>query len=113
MQALALLLQIFLPGTQPGDIVNWPLHDNLYCVECHGKYSLDHYEPWDTWSGSMMANASRDPLFWAAVDIANQDSPGVGEWCIRCHSPKTWLEGRSSPPDGSGFLGLPSELASD
>lgn len=113
MQALALLLQIFLPGTQPGDIVNWELRDNLYCLECHGKYSLEHYEPWDTWSGSMMANSSRDPLFWAAVDIANQDTPGIGEWCIRCHSPKTWLEGRSSPSDGSSFLGLPGQVASD
>jgi hypothetical protein len=113
MTALALLLQIFLPGTQPGDIVNWPLRDNLFCIECHGQYSLEHYEPWDTWSGSMMANSSRDPLFWAAVDIANQDSPGIGEWCIRCHSPKTWLEGRSSAPNGSSFIGMPGVPGGD
>ncbi len=105
--------QVFLPGTQPGEIENWPLAENLTCQECHGRYSLEHYEPWDTWSGSLMANASRDPLFWAAVDIANQDSPGIGEWCIRCHSPKTWLEGRSFSPDGSAFGGSPGEPGGD
>jgi hypothetical protein len=113
MTPLALLLQIFLPGTQPGEITNWPLLDNLYCQICHGQYSLDHYEPWDTWSGSMMANSARDPLFWAALDIANQDSPGIGEWCIRCHSPKAWLEGRSTAPDGSDFLGTAGEPGGD
>lgn len=61
----------------------------------------------------MMANAARDPLFWAAVDIANQDSPGIGEWCIRCHSPKAWIEGRSEAPDGSAFLGAIDEPGGD
>jgi hypothetical protein len=113
MLPLTILLQIFLPGTQPGDIVHWPLQINLNCRECHGRYSPDHFEPWDTWTGSMMANSARDPLFWAAVDIANQDSPGVGEWCIRCHSPKAWLEGRSSAPDGSAFQGSMSVPGGD
>ncbi len=98
--------QIFLPGTQPGEITNWPLLDVDYCKICHGRYSFDlHQEPYDTWTGSMMANAARDPIFWAAVDIANQDSPGVGEWCIRCHAPKAWLEGRSAQANGAGLEG--------
>lgn len=106
--------QIVLPGTQPGEIVNWPLLTPNECATCHGNYvaGLD-YEPFDSWSGSMMANSARDPLFWAAVDIANQDIPGAGEFCIRCHSPRAWLAGRSSVPDGSALLGYPDEPNND
>jgi hypothetical protein len=49
----------------------------------------------------MMANAGRDPLFWAALDVANNDLPGIGEWCLRCHTPVGWLAGRAAPPVGS------------
>jgi hypothetical protein len=100
--------QIVLPGTQPGDLQNFPeIMSNSICMVCHADYEADDSEPWNSWSGSMMANAARDPMFWAAVDIANQDVPGVGEFCIRCHSPRAWLDGRSSTPDGSAFLGSP------
>lgn len=106
--------QIPLPGTQPGDLVNWPLIAPSNCSSCHGAYVAGRdYEPYDSWAGSMMANSARDPLFWAAVDIANQDIPGSGELCIRCHSPKAWLEGRSSTPDGSAMLGYPDEPDND
>ena len=106
--------QTVLPGTQPGDLQNWPLLPPSDCKTCHGGYvaGLD-YEPFDTWAGTMMANSARDPLFWAAVDIANQDIPGAGEFCIRCHSPRAWLGGRSSAPDGSALLGYPDETDSD
>jgi hypothetical protein len=110
--------QIVLPGTQPGDLQNWPLLPDAICTICHADFTPDDYEPWNSWSGSMMANAARDPMFWAAVDIANQDHPGVGEFCIRCHSPRAWLAGRSMPADGSAFVGSPgvpsgSETPSD
>lgn len=106
--------QVVLPGTQPGDLENWPLERPSDCQVCHGSYiySLD-YEPFDSWEGSMMANAGRDPLFWAAVDIANQDVAGSGELCIRCHSPRGWLEGRSSTADGSALVGYPDEIDND
>jgi FlgD Ig-like domain len=106
--------QIVLPGTQPNELQNWPLEKPSDCRTCHGDYvaGLD-YEPFDSWAGSMMANAGRDPLFWAAVDIANQDSPGVGELCIRCHSPRGWLEGRSSTADGSALIGYLDEIDND
>lgn len=42
----------------------------------------------------MMANATRDPLFWAAVDVANKDYPGAGEFCLRCHTSSAWYGGR-------------------
>ena len=106
--------QVSLPGTQPGDLQNWPLLKPDDCAACHGGYVADQdYEPFDTWSGSMMANSARDPLFWAAVDIANQDVPGIGEFCIRCHSPRAWLEGRSTAADGSAMLGFPDEQDND
>jgi len=100
--------QIVLPGTQPGDLVNFPvIESNAVCAICHANFSPLNTEPWNSWTGSMMANAARDPMFWAAVDIANQDVPGVGEFCIRCHSPRAWLQGRSMPADGSAFVGSP------
>ena len=34
-----------------------------------------------------MANATRDPLVWAAVDTADQDVRASGDFCIRGHSP--------------------------
>lgn len=52
----------------------------------------------------MMAHATRDPLFWAALDVANRDVPGVGDWCLRCHSPVGWTGGRVRKT-GSGVPG--------
>jgi len=57
--------------------------------------------PYNAWAGSMMANAARDPLFWAALDVANADVPGAGDTCLRCHAPQAWLRGRVSR-DASG-----------
>ena len=80
------------------------------CSSCHGNFeSSSHHEPHPTWAGSMMANASRDPLFWAALDVANHDLPEIGDFCLRCHVPTGWLAGRSEPPggsaDGCGLVG--------
>jgi hypothetical protein len=51
----------------------------------------------------MMANAGRDPIFWATVAVAEQDLDGAGDLCIRCHSTAGWFAGRSTPTDGSGL----------
>lgn len=86
----------FLPGTQPGTLQQ-AIPDPASCNVCHN-------EPiYDAWRGSMMANAGRDPIFWAALEVANEDVPGVGDFCLRCHTPKGWLEGRSHPADGSAL----------
>jgi hypothetical protein len=45
---------------------------------------------------------------WAALEIANRDAPNSGEYCLRCHTPKGWLEGRSQVSDGSQLL--PADL---
>ncbi len=53
--------------------------------------------------GGMMAQAARDPIYLAALTIANQDVPHAGDFCIRCHAPEGWLGGRSEPADGSAL----------
>ena len=95
-------------GTQPG--LAHPILSSSSCTSCHGDYDLQHnIEPGPTWQGSLMAQSGRDPLFWATLDVANNDAPGVGDFCLRCHAPAAWLAGRSEPPggspDGCGLLG--------
>ena len=80
-------------GTQPGLASGIP--GNNSCSDCHAGVGPDATQmPYSAWEGSMMANAARDPMFWAAVDVANHDAPGVGDFCIRCHAPNAWLGGR-------------------
>jgi hypothetical protein len=88
------------PGTQPGDVSNLESPDK--CDNCHGGYNTAT-EPAFNWRGSMMANAGRDPIFWATLAVAEQDFDGAGDLCIRCHSTAGWLAGRSTPTDGSGL----------
>ncbi|WP_320167936.1 T9SS type A sorting domain-containing protein [Mangrovibacterium marinum] len=90
----------FMPGSQPGDSGNIE-HPNK-CDNCHGGYD-QAVEPAFNWRGSMMAQAARDPLFYACLAIAEQDAPGSGDLCIRCHAPDGWLAGRSTPTDGSAL----------
>ncbi|MEJ2595219.1 MAG: PKD domain-containing protein [bacterium] len=89
-----------MPGSQPGQSGN--LEHPEKCDNCHGGYD-QAVEPAFNWRGSMMSQAARDPLFYACLAIANQDAPGSGDLCIRCHSPAGWLEGRSVPTDGSAL----------
>lgn len=87
-------------GTQPP--LATPILTPGDCSGCHGNFNPNaNIEPYPTWSGSMMANAARDPLFWAALDVANHDVAGAGDFCLRCHVPAGWLAGRSEPPVGS------------
>ena len=88
------------PGTQPQEVSNLESPDK--CDNCHGGYNTAT-EPAFNWRGSMMANAGRDPLFWATLAVAEQDFDGAGDLCIRCHSTAGWLGGRSTPTDGSGL----------
>jgi hypothetical protein len=94
------------PGTQPGEISGLESPDK--CDNCHGGYDAT-VEPAHLWRGSMMANAGRDPLFWATLAIAEQDFDGSGDLCLRCHSTTGWLAGRSTPTDGSGLAASDSD----
>jgi hypothetical protein len=88
------------PGTQPGEVGSLETPDK--CDNCHGGYNTA-VEPAFNWRGSMMANAGRDPIFWATLAVAEQDFSGAGDFCIRCHSTAGWQAGRSTPTDGSGL----------
>jgi len=98
--ALTVPTEIQQPGTQPQEVSNLESPDK--CDNCHGGYDLS-VEPAHNWRGSMMANAGRDPIFWATLAVAEQDFDGAGDLCIRCHSTAGWLGGRSTPTDGSGL----------
>lgn len=102
--------EIEQPGTQPGEFSGFTSPDN--CANCHSGTANPDFEPSHGWKGSMMAHASRDPLFWATLAVAEQDflpdpdpdaRGGAGDLCLRCHTPAGWLAGRSTPTDGSGL----------
>jgi hypothetical protein len=84
-------------GTQPD--LQYELRGSNGCLGCHGGATQNTHYPRNSWAGSMMANATRDPLFWAALDVANADgaangAAGIGDYCLRCHTPKGWFGGR-------------------
>ena len=93
--------RVYMPGSQPGSV---SLQKNSACTKCHGGYD-PNAEPEHSLLGSMMAHATRDPLWLACLTVAEQDSiwalgnPNAGDLCIRCHTPSGWLAGRSNPPN--------------
>jgi hypothetical protein len=96
----------FQPGTQPApkDPNFVPIESSISCTYCHSGYG-DQIAPYDTWATSLMAQSARDPVWHAAVAIANQDANIGGETCIRCHAPGGWLGGRSGTGDPSQLSG--------
>ncbi len=92
-----------MPGTQPNQVT---LEGPGRCLNCHADYN-HAVEPGFNWKGSMMAQASRDFLFWSCMTVAAQDSiwavgrPNATDICLRCHFPIGWLEGRSDPTNAS------------
>ena len=105
---LAQAQYVDLPGTQPGGLATaTPLDDARACgVTCHFSRdpAMPTTMPYDGWTGSMMGNTMRDPLFLAALTVAEQDVPGVGDYCLRCHTPPGFVGGRtrSSPAAARG-----------
>ena len=94
-----------MPGTQPSDdpyVLN-PITISNSCTYCHSDYNAAT-APFDTWAVSMMGQSARDPVWQAALTIAAQDANGVGEICIRCHSPGAWLAGRASTGTTDEFI---------
>ncbi len=112
------LEDFFLAGTQPdpGGAVLEPIFSATECLLCHADFDEaapplpPAGEPFRNWVGSMMGQAARDPIFWAATTIANQDADFSGDLCIRCHSPAGWLGGRSVPTNGLGLIHSTSDF---
>ena len=94
--------EVFLPGMQPKE-AGIEFAKVQQCKMCHGGTKNGDADPFFSWQGGMMAQAAKDPVFRATLAIAEQDVPGVGEFCFRCHTPRGWLEGRSTPSDGSAL----------
>ena len=96
-----------MPGTQHTDGLE--LEESANCLLCHGKFANDGVEVGSRWAGSMMAQASRDPIFLASMTVALQDSRWVlgnynaGDLCLRCHFPGGWVAGRSEPTNGTAM----------
>ena len=58
----------------------------------------------DLWQGSMMANAARDPFWWAMVAAETATFPGLkdeieGE-CMPCHTPMAVVDGQFHDAEG-------------
>ncbi len=85
------------PGSQPFDA--GAFQDRTACADCHGGYD-PLVEPDHNFRGNMMAQAARDPLFYACLAVAEQDAASSGDICLRCHTPMGWLSGRSNPTSG-------------
>ena len=94
--------EVFLPGMQPkeGGIEFAKVQQ---CRMCHSGTKNKDADPFLSWQTGIMSMSAKDPLFRAALSIANQDIEGIGEFCLRCHAPRAWLEGRSTPTDGSAL----------
>ncbi len=109
--------QIFQPGTQPvghTDGVVTPIQASAPCRTCHAGYDdADDYEPWESWRGSLMASAQRDPIARAAMAIAEVDNVDAADFCVRCHTPGAWLRGRTEVPEYDVTLTPPSRFIPD
>jgi hypothetical protein len=112
-----------MPGTQPGQVT---LDGSSPCYACHGsgnapwvrptpdqrgRTNYEEYNLFRAWQGSMMGNSARDPLMFACLTVAAQDSMHVlgnadaVDLCMRCHFPKGWLEGRAAVRNVSAMTG--------
>ena len=91
-----------LPGTQPGDVHAAAFQSPQVCAACHADTGSDA-APHDSWRGSLMAQAGRDPLFFAQLATANQDVANVGSFCLRCHVPMAVVSGNVTVADGSAL----------
>ena len=100
-------------GSQPDWDSGTPVESAFNrCRNCHDRDSTFEptlYMPFDGWVSSMMGNSERDPLFRAAVTVANQDQKDIGQWCLRCHSPQAYLSGRTLPADAGAFAPIDFE----
>ncbi len=85
----------FLPGTQVGEVGSSVIYTSDNCRMCHDGIN-NETDPGSTWSGSLMGQAGRDPLFFAQMSTANQDVANAGNYCMRCHVPMSFVTGHAN-----------------
>jgi hypothetical protein len=100
--ANTLSAKLFLPGMQPKE-AGIEFAKVQQCRMCHSGTKNEDADPFMSWQSGMMSLSAKDPVFRAALAVANQDVNGIGEFCLRCHAPRGWLEDRSTPADGSAL----------
>ena len=106
-QAPTTVRDFFEPGSQPNSQVAYDFfRTSAICIECHESDGIGESVVFPPWQGSIMAQAARDPVFYACLTVANQDAAFGGDLCLRCHTPGGWLAGRSEPTDGSKLTAL-------
>src|SRR5688572_24264140 len=88
--------EVDLPGTSS---VSVALAQPETCRSCHGLFDPAD-SAYESWVGSPMAHAARNPLFLSALSEAEKDAPDTGDFCLRCHAPEAWLQGKCIEPDG-------------
>ncbi|MCC6322548.1 MAG: hypothetical protein IT438_14060 [Phycisphaerales bacterium] len=96
------MADLHLRGTQAGSVPTGMVLTSQNCNVCHSGFSVEN-DPMSTWSGSLMAQAGRDPLFFAQMSLANQDAGNAGYFCMRCHVPMSFVSGNAMPADGSAL----------
>jgi len=81
-----------------------PLDTNQSCTRCHAGANPEQAS--NSYSGTMMEQAGRDPIFLASLEIAYNDNAAAAELCVRCHYPRGWLQGRGrgAPEDNYGLI---------
>ncbi len=72
------------------------------CTFCHSDFGID-VAPYDSWVTSMMGQSANDPVFLAALTIANQDANLAGMLCLRCHAPGAYIGGRTASGTTADF----------
>lgn len=104
-------LDFFIPGTQPNSgydpdspPVNGiaPLISPQQCSFCH---DFPEQAPFAKWPSSMHGQSARDPVFHAALSIAEKDAPFIGDSCLRCHAPTAWLGNNVQDTTGASLAG--------
>jgi hypothetical protein len=70
-------VDFFSGGTVAGTL-NESLISPQQCSFCHGSFGDS--APYDLWNASMMGQAARDPIFWAAFSVAQQDADFIGDF---------------------------------
>jgi MYXO-CTERM domain-containing protein len=94
----------------PTESLQNPLTYDFTCKSCHTfennplAIDLPPHAP-GAYAGTLMANAARDPVFWAGVALAAEDQPGETEDCVRCHAPRAFLEGRGDAIASDELIG--------
>jgi hypothetical protein len=78
------------------------LRESEVCAACHGDFT-ESQSPYERWRYTMMSQAYRDPVFHAAFQVAGKDVGAAQEFCLRCHAPMGWFQGRATASDGSSL----------